>query len=151
MKNKMKNPTIKQVAFVIDKLKLVREQASQECALDMDETRVRNKEYDCGTVHCVGGWYAVANLNRKAIKNKFDEGHVAYGHIDYVDGANLMAKDLGFADHYELEDWANKNPKIWGNERGRFMFTDEFSYDNAGFDGVIAQWELVKQNLIWEQ
>jgi hypothetical protein len=141
----MRNPTVKQVAFVIDKLKLVRKQANEECALDIDESRVYNKKYkyECGTVHCVGGWYAVANLNRKFIKDKFNEGFV-----DFNDGTKLMAQDLGFAYRCDLKNWAEQNPKIWGNKKGYFMFGNASAYNDEGFDGVIAQWELVKQNLI---
>jgi hypothetical protein len=47
-----------------------------------------------------------------------------------------------------LQNWAFNNPKIWGNENGRSIFSEESAYDNEGFDGVIKQWELVKQNLI---
>ena len=141
----MKNPTIEQVNFVIKKLKLVREQASRDIAFNMDEARVYDKEdkYKCGTVHCVGGWYAVANSDRQVIKNKFNQGRVGYD-----DGANLMANDLGFADHYALENWAEYNPRIWGNENGSTMFDSEFSYDDEGFDGVISQWVNVRDNLI---
>ena len=141
----MKNPTIKQVDFVIEKLQSVREQASQKDALDMAAMSVYDEEYkyECGTVHCVAGWYAVANMNREFIKDKFKKGRVDFDH-----GANLLGSDLGFGDGYDLRVWAYENPKIWGNEGGFEMFESELSYDKEGFDGVIAQWELVKQNLI---
>jgi hypothetical protein len=141
----MKNPTVKQVNFVIEKLQSVRDDAIKEGAFNIGQIQVYSKKhkYDCGTIHCVAGWYAVANLNRQVIKNKFNQGGV-----DFRDGANLMANDLGFADHYLLANWAENNPKIWGNENGDEMFGSELAYDDTGFDGVIAQWELVKQNLI---
>ena len=139
----MRSPTIKQVSYVIKKLKSVREQARKKGAFNMSEERVYNDIHDCGTVHCVAGWYAVANLRRKAIKDKIEKGRV-----DYSDGADLMSIDLGFTDKFDLKDWAEVNPKIWGNEDGDEMFDSLFSYDNTGFDGVIAQWELVKQNLL---
>jgi hypothetical protein len=142
----MRNPTRKQVNYVINKLESVREQANEEGAFHMDEARVYDKEedkYECGTVHCVGGWYAVASLRRKMIKDKIKNGYVSF-----EDGAELLANDLGFADQYLLEDWAHDNPKIWGNVDGYYMFTDESAYDNPGYNGAISQWELVKQNLI---
>jgi hypothetical protein len=141
----MKNPTVEQVNFVIDKLKLVRNKANEEGAFNMNNWCVYSKryKYECGTVHCAGGWYAVANLNRKFIKNKFNQGRV-----DFTDGANLMAYDLGFRNGDYLRNWAKGNPKIWDNENGYAMFNDELAYNNSGFEGVIAQWELVKQNLI---
>jgi hypothetical protein len=140
----MKNPTIKQVEYVIEKLESVIEQACEEDAFDMSETiaYIKNK-HKCGTVHCVGGWYAVANLNRKAIKDRFKKGFVGYS-----DGADLMANDLGFADRDCLQTWAYENPEIWGNGAGRGLFANELACDNTGFDGVIAQWQLVRGNLI---
>jgi hypothetical protein len=140
----MRNPTRKQVDFVIKKLKLVREQASREDAFNMNEERVYDKEseYKCGTVHCVGGWYAVANLNRKEIKDEFNQGRVSF-----VNGAELMAQDLGFRCNYDLQNWAEVNPEIWGNEKGFEMLSKERAYDNPGFDGVIAQFETVRDNL----
>jgi hypothetical protein len=143
MKNKMKNPTVEQVAFVIGKLQLVREQATKKDAFNMHVWGVYDDCHECGTVHCVGGWYAVANLDRERIKDKIKNGRVGYD-----DGADLLANDLGFASHYALQNWAEENPKIWGNEGGDEMFGSASAYDDAGFDGVIAQWELVKQNLI---
>ena len=141
----MENPTVKQVNYVIDKLESVREQASEEGALDMNETNVYSEKhkYECGTVHCVAGWYAVANLNRQVIKDKFNQGCVGFD-----DGANLIAQDLGFGWSYPLKNWAEENPEIWGNEDGFEMFESELAYDNAGFDGVIAQWCIVRDNLI---
>ena len=139
----MKNPTVKQVEFVIEKLKLVRDKANEEGAFDMSIWRVYDDHHECGTVHCVGGWYAVANSDRQVIKDKIKNGRVGYD-----DGADLMAIDLGFDDGDFLADWAYENPEIWGNEKGSDMFENELAYDNAGFDGVISQLELVKQNLI---
>ena len=141
----MKNPTVKQVKFVIEKLKLVENQATKKGAFDIDESRVYSKEhnYECGTVHCVAGWYVVANLGREFIADKIKKGFV-----DFNSGVELIVKDLGFAYRCDLEHWAYKNPKIWGNDRGLSMFSDKRAYNNKGFDGVIAQWELVKQNLI---
>ena len=141
----MKNPTIKQVNFVIEKLQLVREQASEYGAFDMIENRVYSKKHkhECGTVHCTAGWYAVANSDRQVIKDKINQGCV-----DFRDGADLMAIDLGFDNTYDLKCWAYENPEIWGNEDGRWLFAKDEAYNTSGFEGVIAQWQLVKQNLI---
>jgi hypothetical protein len=141
----MRSPTIEQVNFVIDKLKSVTGQASEEGAFNMDEIRVYDKEdkYKCGTIHCVAGWYAVANLRRKFIKDKIKKGCVTFG-----TGTELMAQDLGFAYRCDLEYWAEQNPKIWGNKKGYFMFGSASAYDNEGFNGVISQWQLVRDNLI---
>jgi hypothetical protein len=143
----MRNPTVKQVNYVINKLESVREQANEEDAFNMDEARVYDKEeedkYECGTVHCVGGWYAVASLRRKMIKDKIKNGYVSF-----KDGVELMAKDLGFNYPCDFAVWLEDNPEIWGNKNGYEAFDNKRAYDNPGYDGVIAQWELVKQNLI---
>jgi hypothetical protein len=141
----MRNPTVKQVDFVIKKLESVREQASEEGAFNINEGRVYNEigNYECGTVHCVAGWYAFANLRRKEIKDRFKKGFVTF-----KDGVELMTEDLGFNIGCSLKDWAKDNPKIWGNEEGFEMFAKMSAYNKPGFDGVISQWELVKQNLI---
>jgi hypothetical protein len=139
-----KHPTIEQVNFVIRKLKSVAGQARKKGAFNMSEAIAYMKNrHECGTVHCASGWYVVANLDRPEIKNRFKKGYVGYS-----DGADLMARDLGFADRDCLQTWAYENPEIWGNENGRSIFSEESAYDNEGFDGVIKQWELVKQNLI---
>jgi hypothetical protein len=147
MKNKMKNPTVEQVNFVIEKLQLVRERATKKDAFDIEVGRVYDEEdeYECGTVHCVAGWYAVANSDREFIKDGIKEGYV-----DFKDGANLMAIDLGFGfgGDYALKCWAKDNPKIWGSVKGFEMFESASAYSNSGFDGVIAQWRLVRDNLI---
>jgi hypothetical protein len=141
----MKNPTIKQVNYVIKKLESVREQANRESAFDMREARVYDKvdKYECGTVHCVAGWYVVANMNRQVIKDKVKNGFVGFS-----DGADLIANDLGLGGLVGLCEWAEDNPKIWGNVYGYDMFTGELPYDDEGFDGVIAQWCIVRDNLI---
>jgi hypothetical protein len=141
----MKNPTIKQVEYVIEKLESVREQASKEGAFYMREGRVYDKEYKykCGTIHCVGGWYAFANLGREFIAGKIKKGCVSF-----VDGAELLARDLGLGNLNGLCNWAFDNPKIWGNKNGFDMFSNENTYDNPGYAGVISQWVNVRDNLI---
>lgn len=73
----------------------------------------------CGTVHCIGGWYAISVLQ------PFN------GRVSYSNGANKMARDLGFNCYYDLKMWASNNPSIWGNEWGHAMFCDEWAYNNA--------------------
>jgi hypothetical protein len=140
----MKNPTVKQVNFVIKKLQSVEKQANEEGAFDMRVCDVYDKkdEYECGTVHCVAGWYAVANLDHGAIKTEMKKGYVGY-----TTGADLLAYDLGLNNLDGLCNWAKYNPEIWGNKNGFDMFANENAYDNEGFDGVIAQFETVRDNL----
>jgi hypothetical protein len=148
-KNRLKNPTVEQVERVIKKLESVKNKANKEGAFDMQEARVCGRPLDteelheCGTVHCASGWYAVANFRRAAIRAELMKGLVGY-----EDGANLMARDLGFENRHDLIHWAEHAPEIWNNLNGHNMLIKEDAYDNPGFDGVIAQWKIVKQNLI---
>jgi hypothetical protein len=116
----MHNPTKKQWQKVIDNLNKVLPLAFQENHLNMRNADV-NCRQQCGTIHCVGGWYAVATL---------------YGRkrLTYSDGANEMASDLGFSGGFgisDLENWAESNPDIWGNRYGYNLFCNENAYDNA--------------------
>lgn len=113
------NPTKQQWQKVINNFERVLPMAKSENQLDMEEPRVNKENYKCGTIHCVGGWYAVATLNMHE--------HV-YG---FSDGAKKMAEDLGFNCIYELENWAAYNTNIWGNDNGSNMFYDSDAYNDA--------------------
>lgn len=118
----MHTPTKAQFQTVIDNLKRAVNEygATSEDEFDMSEGQTSN-DYGtmCGTVHCIGGWYAIATLQ------PFN------GRVSYVDGANQMALDLGFKDHFALKDWAHLNSITWGNDYGYAMFSDEAAYNNA--------------------
>jgi len=124
----MHTPTKAQWQVVIDNfykiLPLTFEQGLGH--LDMNESNVNSVEHECGTVHCVAGWYAVATLDLE--NNK----------VDFRDGANQMASDLGFSDESfprtckrSLEKFADCNPDIWGNAYGDSMFCSNEAYNGA--------------------
>jgi hypothetical protein len=46
----------------------------------------------------------------------------------WIDGANLMAKDLGFVGYKALEWWALDNPEIWGNKYGDYIFQNYLAW-----------------------
>lgn len=130
----MHTPTKKQWQTVIDNFVRVLPLARREDHLDMMEAVVCNNNHKCGTVHCVGGWYAVAAL--------FPTGAE---YIGFHDGCNKMAEDLGFNYENDLELWAHHNPEVWGNEDGGSMFYDADAYDGAkNLHEVIAFLEKVK-------
>lgn len=94
--------------------------ATQPNHLNMMEGSVNNLEgHTCGTVHCVGGWYAIATID------------LSKRVVDYHDGGHEMAKHLGFSDRDKLIDWAHSNRDIWGNSNGSGMFCDEDAYDSS--------------------
>lgn len=86
-----------------------------------NEEFVKAGEESCGTVACHGGWGSVL----------FNLIHLDQ-YEDYSEGASAIASFLGFhtpehtnayAPESNLTSWAHINPKIWGNEHGRCMFT----------------------------
>jgi hypothetical protein len=135
----MHTPTKAHWQVVIDKLKSILPMAKHESNFDMGQGRV-NCFHKCGTVHCVGGWYAIAS------------GLHNMGPVDYEDGADFMAADLGFKQLHPsveakelLRDWAYENCHIWGNHSGYSMFSDEAAYGYAkDMQGVITYLEGVK-------
>jgi hypothetical protein len=101
--------------------------------LNMSEGAV-NVEHACGTVHCVGGWYAVAVLNTNRCK------------VNFVDGANKMAQDLGFWDYTDLDEWARTHQLIWGNAYGSALFSSKIAYDGAeSISDIIVFLEKVRE------
>lgn len=116
----MYTPTKQQWQTVIDNFEKVMPMAINEGHLNMDEWLVNTPFHKCGTVHCAGGWYAIAALDVKENTSG----------IDFIDGANAMAAHLGFPSRSYLEQWARRNPDIWG-ARGELMFSDKSAYDYA--------------------
>ena len=117
----MHTPTKSQWQAVINNFKKVLPMAKEDSQLDMLEPDVNNNHHSCGTVHCVGGWYAVAC----GLDNK-DSTFITYRH-----GANEMARHLGFSHMDDLETWAGFNSNIWGNECGHNMFCNKSAYNYA--------------------
>ena len=144
MVKKIKNPTEKQIKYVIGKLKSVERKARKEDALSMEVAVVKSSTHKCGTIHCVAGWYAAANIKRKYLVDIFKDRD----YVGFLNGADLMAKDLGMEDSHDLIDWADENPEIWGNEEGQHMFYEKYAYNHEGFSGVIKHWEEVLERII---
>lgn len=106
----------------------------------MMETNTSIDENYCGTPFCHGGWYLIA------------KGVFGYDN-SYSDGARMMASDLGFEDVNSLKRWAKENIKIWGNEYGENMFSDENAFGrnlDTGFTlkPIINHWKRVKQRAL---
>ena len=130
---------------IIDNLKSVEQQALKEDAFNMLEGNVKSERHQCNTVHCVGGWYAIAcGLHEKQ------------KYINYSAGANLMAKHFfGESDSNskQLKIWAYFHPLLWGNRNGYFMFFSLGAYSPNGktkaetFSDVIAHWEEVRNRV----
>ena len=109
---------------VIDIMKTV---ADNDCdKLDMFMPRVQYLDYPfkhaCGTVHCFAGWFFVAlsrvegTKEHKLINQKED--------ISFTHGKQSL--DIILKCH--LRNWAEQNPKLWGNEYGEFVFSGEAAF-----------------------
>lgn len=142
------HPTPEQVQTVIDNLKKIEDQANQAGAFAIDEIGVNTTSHDCGTVHCVAGWYAVANQDHAWIKHLINVKA-----CDYLDGAHLIAMTLGFHNINDLGDYMLNRPDIWGNELADEMFCSMAAYNGLEEDSknpmsiIIAHWEQVKRNV----
>jgi len=117
---RMKNPTSDQFKRVIANFDKVLPHAQLENHLDMYETSIADSEDEiCGTPMCHGGWYAAAN-------NVFGDSG-PFAPFEYEDGAELLAKHLGFEEQLELEDWASL-ASVWGNTYGEEMFSSRNAF-----------------------
>ena len=72
--------------------------------LNFSCTDVEN--HPCGTIACHGGFGLCILGNEKELRQNF------------VYGADLIAKYLGFEGTTQLETWAEENYYIWGNGYG---------------------------------
>jgi hypothetical protein len=145
----MNQPTKKQMQTVIDNLKKIEDLANNPKSLNMMEYRVQSITHDCGTVHCVAGWYVVAiRDNDDYIKSRIKSKKCHFHH-----GAYRIAETLGFETLDELEEWAEDNPEIWGNQDGSYMFSEESAYNGMAertdkMSCVIEHLEGVRDRLL---
>ncbi len=63
-----------------------------------------------------------------------------------------LAEFLGFKGKEDLEVWAVKNPKLWGNTFGRDMFLSQFAFTNGLYMkikhiDIINHWKQVLKNI----
>lgn len=85
---------------------------------DKAGNRVQDLErdiYSCDTVACVGGWAVVL----------YKDGNPKF---NFDNGADVIAEKLGFFDMYEIKEWADDNPWLWGNRYGSRLFESAISY-----------------------
>lgn len=115
-----------------------------ENAVDMGEIVVDHK---CKTPMCHAGWYAAI------VTDELDTPL-------YDDGSRLMAKLLGFDSEAHISDFMHFNEEIWGNPRGKRMFSnnDAFFDDESdanisprfGLQVIIDHWSDVAKRIYYE-
>lgn len=101
-------PKSEDILKVINNFKRVLPMAKRDYQLCMSVAGV-NINHQCGSIHCHGGWYAIATCDLSK-------------QINYVDGAFRMSEDLGFNGPENLVIWAAQNLSLWGNNYGGSMF-----------------------------
>jgi hypothetical protein len=137
----MQNPKAENVKKIIDLFKSVLPRATKADHLNMAEASVNGVYKDqvtkkeflhvCGTVHCHGGWMAVAA--KLYVKEKKLFGFITYTReeiISYMAGVEYMAKilfgELSVPD--VVQKWAARNPMLWGNDNGNRMFDSSYAF-----------------------
>ena len=136
--------------------------------MEMFASRVYINEELCGTQACHGGFYELEfalrnkedfilpedfydNTDCEYLLKKTLDSDGCYIPVYWYDGAERMAKDLGFKDRNQLEEWANKNPLLWGNTKGRDMFQDgeafKGDYDSVKLIDVVNHWLTVAERI----
>ncbi len=110
--------------------------ANESNVLNMGECNII--KHTCGTTACHGG-YAALVLN---VRTNW-----------YEDGANALAKYLGFHNEADLSEWASEYPKYWGNDYGYSMFSSRNAFgisvhDEIKLEHIVKHYFLVAKNLM---
>lgn len=151
----MKRVKSEDIRKVIDIYKTVEADANHRGKLDMGQGAVRDGCHQCNTVHCAGGWFAVALLRKYPFC--FDNND----EIGYNAGASAIATILGFGDPEEIVDnkdllitYLADHPEQWGNEFGEEAFSREpFAYTGLSAESskpmtlILRQWEVFYTNV----
>ena len=129
----MKHPEPEKIREVADRLMHAASEHPGHVA--MNNTSVIHSEL-CGTVACHAGWYLLARRGKDVIINLDHIPASEFPVETYINGAILLAQDLGFHDQIDLEDWAGDNPKLWGNTEGQVMFYNEEAFGKRNQYGL---------------
>lgn len=114
------------------------------CPVELSDINERYNE--CGCPGCHGGWALLALRPIKLLAESIEE--------DFAEGADLLAQYLFNdvrASRFDLENWANENPVIWGNSNGYCLFAASSAFgqeDNVFHPQVlIDHWNAVADRL----
>ena len=109
--------------------------------LNMGLGNTQQYVYECHTVACLAGFYAMTDSNGSFIYQE-DGINVLQNpnHHTFDHGCRLFAVDLGFEVPFELEEWAENHPTLWGNTHGRKLFLNEKAWgkENVTIDTIIG-------------
>ena len=104
--------------------------------------------YPCGTIACHAGWYLLAKLHEADdVGWAEDEDHPlsltnkAGSYRGFSEGLRLLMQDLGYGEHGDLKDWAERNPELWGNRNGDGMFSNPLAFKSD------AEWYITVKDI----
>ena len=168
-------PLSSDVHRVVERLEdcIRRNGCEADLEVEMAEARVLACRHDeepgsiCGSVACVGGWYAlVVHQRGEAEGTLFTRGGEEPSTCEvcvrgapagdqvlgFEDGADLMALHLGFDSQSSLTKWAHEHPDLWDNAHGaeRFLSAEAFGLDwcaPVGLRHIVNHWCGVRDRL----
>ncbi len=94
----------------------------------------------CGTTACHSGWYLLAKHQEQGStlcicprlqtvhEHLVLDGQELEHELSWTEGRVLMAEDLGFACHEDLQFWAEEYPEYWGGDDGALLFGSERAF-----------------------
>ena len=140
------NPTSEQVRKVASVFRDAHARGNR--VVDMEESGLRNDERNllvatedaltCGIIACHAGHYAIEKFLTEETERNFQ-------FANYMDGAWMMACDLGFGEtRFALMSWAEENREIWGNDYGYEMFTNLYAFVVDAYEGEITLLHIAK-------
>ncbi|CAC9626241.1 hypothetical protein [uncultured Gammaproteobacteria bacterium] len=125
---------------------------------DWGVSMMSTKKPACGTPGCHSGLISIVAKDLPELQDIYQN------HIYFTKGggnksnyhsciwADVLSVFLGFIDRRDLEEWAQDNPKFWGNKFGRDMFyfpsafTDDTNKKLTHRD-LINHWKQVLKNI----
>lgn len=107
----MKHPNPDKIDILAETFLNLHESVPKATKVEMGEPNFQK----CRTIACHAGWFGLA-------RSKFSNGY------SYEDSADDMAKFLGIVNRFELKDWAENNPDLWGNHDGDGMFCSAHAF-----------------------
>ena len=111
----------------------------------------------CETVACIAGFYYLGKVTNPKFsryeKNKENFLITVNGDAaNFIEGAEMFARDLGFKEAEDICQWAEQNPTIWGNNNGLGLFSHEKAYGRPAdmkltIDQVVVHLREVSERL----
>jgi hypothetical protein len=107
----------------------------------------------CGTPGCHAGLISIVAKDLPELQDIYNDDYRIYDNrYEYDIWADALTVFLGFAKGRGLEDWAECNPEIWGNENGFVMFSSRSAFTNdpdkqLNHRDIINHWKQVLKNI----